>query len=244
MPRMTWNVARLHRWFAVVIGLAFGAWVVSGLAMLVGSPTANGITMNRPRPTTDLTGAVISPSEAVARVEAGSGNGGAARVRRIGLRAVGTRRVYDLGVGGGRSVLVDVETGEIVRVDMRLARELASSWMQPDIKIAEERVVESYDLWYVRGTLPVFRFVFDNGTRAHVQTATGDVTLADRGVLAFFGIVGLHDFSILASVFRIGIGRWLLWAASLGSIVVIVTGYSMAYAKLPFIARRRNKASG
>lgn len=245
MAGKKWDIRRLHRWFAVLVGIAFSAWVVSGILMILGFvPTANGITMDQPRPATDLTGAVISPSEAVAAVSAGPGTDGAVTVRNIRFRAVGTRRVYDLEVEGAGSVLIDIKTGEIVQVDMELARELARGWMQPDREIVEERIVESYDLWYAGSVLPVFRFVFDNGTRAHVEAATGDVTLADWEVQAFYGILGLHDFSVLASVFRIGIAHWLLWAASLGSIVVIVTGYFLAYPTLPFIARRRNKVSG
>ena len=106
-------------------------------------------------------------------------------------------------------------------------------WMLPDHEIVEERTVESYDLWYPRGPLPAYRFVFDNGTRVQVRT-TGEVILADRAVQAYHGIVGLHDFSVVGSVFRVGFGHWLLWAASLASIVVIATGYLLAY---PFLMR-------
>ena len=243
MSGTKWNARRVHRWFAVVVGLAFSIWVGSGMVMSLGIvPTAKGNRIDRPGPSTDLTGAVISPSQAVARTGADPGVGGAPSVRGIRLGVVGTRRVYVVEVADEGSVLVDIETGEIVRIDMPLARELASGWMQPDREIAEERIVDSYDLWYVRGSLPVFRFVFDNGTRAHVQTDTGEVTLADRSFQVYHGITGLHDFTILTSVLRIGNTRWLLWTASLGAIVVIFTGYFIAYPTLPFLRRSRSKA--
>jgi len=240
-----WTVRSLHRWFGVVVGVAFALWVFSGIVMVSGiSPTPNGISLTPPGPGSDLSRAVISPSQAVARVAQVRDPEEGVRVRHISFRTVGTRRVYDLLVGNGETILVDVESGDILQVDLEMARDLARRWMRSDLRISREEVVEAYDQWYVRGSLPVFRFVFDNGTRVHVQPSTGDVALADRGVQVFYGILGLHTFSIFASLFRIGLGRWLLWAASAGSIVVILTGYFMAYPRLRFRNRRRAESAG
>ncbi len=240
MTRREWSASRIHRWFAVVIGLAFFGWVASGLLMVLGPLTPDGIAPTRATPVSDLSRAVMSPSEAMNRIARALGEDVVSTNIQFGV--VGELRVYQITTMSKGVVLVDVDSGGIITITPEFARQLAEGWMAPGISPGPLEVVEAYDWRYIRGPLPVYRVRFDNGTIAHISPTTGRVRLTDFTIQLRGALVGLHDFGVLSTLFGFAIGEWLLWAASLGSLVVIATGYFMAYPTLRFWKNRRSES--
>lgn len=232
MTQREWSASRIHRWFAVVIGLAFFGWVGSGLLMVLGPLTPDGIALSRATPVWDLSCAVISPSEAMNRIARALGEDVVSTNIHFGV--VGALRVYQITTRSKGVFLVDVDSGHIITITPELARQLAEDWMAPGISPRPVQVVEAYDWRYIRGPLPVYRVRFDNGTIAHISPTTGRVRFTDFTIQLRGALVGMHDFGLLSTLFGFAIGEWLLWAASFGSLVVIATGYLMAYPALRF----------
>jgi len=222
-----WNSRRVHRWAGAIIGVCFVAWIGSGLLMITGQPTPAGVSGNYPSPTPDILDAVVSPSMALSAVEQTAG--ATIHVRNIQFTTVGSIRVYRLLTRDHGEFLVDVEYGRIVTITPDLAAELAAARMSPDIGADPPELIDAHDWRYLNGELPVYRVRFANGTLAHVSATSGRVWLSDWMTLTRTGLVGLHDFYTIKTILRMGGGNALLWAASLGAVLVVLTGYTMSF---------------
>lgn len=228
---MRWSTRRVHFWTATFIGLAFTMWVISGLIMMMGVDPASGLSSRGP--VEPLATATVSPGEAIALV--GGDDASAASLR---VAPMGEWWTYQIRVDG-RWQFVDMHQGTVINIDQGVARALAQHTMEPSLTVTNAAVVESHDWTYFNGSLPVYRFEFDNGTTVHVNPANGSVRAVDRRTLFFTYSVLAHDFSLIGTVFRLPGGHDLLWIISLGSLLVIGTGYILAY---PQLRPRRRKA--
>lgn len=195
--------------------------------MITGQLTPNGVSGNYPTPTADILDAVVSPSMALRAVEQSAG--ATIHVRNIQLTTVGSIRVYVLSTRDHGEFLVGVEDGRLVTISPELAAELAAARMSPEIGASPPELLEAHDWWYPGGELPVYRVRFDNGTVAHVSTTRGSVRLSDWMTVTRQLFVGLHEFNTVKNILRLGRGHSLLWAASLGGLLVVFTGYTMSF---------------
>ncbi|UCG74986.1 MAG: PepSY domain-containing protein [Gemmatimonadota bacterium] len=236
MIRERWNARRIHLWFGTSIGVFFLVWVGSGLLMIVGPPAPSGQRTGALRP--DLTQAVVSPREALARVAAAADED--VVVRRVQILPIGGRTAYLFATKSG-DYLIDAESGRPLTITPELARRLAADRLDPGLQADPIEEIHSHDFWYVSGQLPVFRVRFSNSTVAHVSPATGEVQVTDLSRQLFTLLAGgMHTFWPLSVVVGLPVGKWLLWAASFASLILIGSGYWLAFPR--WRAWRREKS--
>lgn len=230
-PALARFVRRWHRWISIAVGLVVLLWAATGIVMVLParSPEANS------EPVIPIAAEMIAPAAAVlAATDAPE-----PVVRSLQLREVGGRVYYRVELAGDGARLVDALTGARLVLGDTLAVRLALAAMRTPAPVTSAATIETHDLWYRGGPLPVVRVRFgrDGEILAHVST---DGTVAFTSVYQRFkAIMGnLHSFAVPPFTFTADRLRKLaLLGTGLLTVVLAVSGVVLI-----FPLRRRGRA--
>jgi hypothetical protein len=196
----------IHRWSGIVLTTVFVVWFVSGIVFVyVGMPTLPAEERLKRLAPLDLATLRVTPAEAVARLELGSG-APAARTLRGGVESTPSRMriamhdsrpVYRFQSGPGWR-MVYADTGEPLA---GFSADDAMSEMRryvPEHATTlryERRLVDS-DQWtlqgIIRSNMPMHRIALDDaaGTEYYVSERTGEPVLRTTASGRFWGYLG------------------------------------------------------
>lgn len=187
-------ITRIHLWAGLLLGLQVLVWMSSGVIMSwfhIKQVRGEHNIAQRPEQTLDTHTTYFDP----ARLADMSGAKGA---KRITLRHLLDRPVYDVDTAEGRR-LFDAVTGD--RLDPlpeEMARALAARDFSGEGSIASAGLLKERTTEY-RGELPVWRVQFTDpgNTRIYVSAATGEVTARRNAIWRlydFFWMLHIMDY--------------------------------------------------
>ncbi|MCP4358091.1 MAG: hypothetical protein GY796_08775 [Chloroflexi bacterium] len=236
----TWY--KLHKWISIATGVLIILWLISGIIMV--SPTfapglIQGLLVANPSPP-DYAQTSMSPAEAVARLEEALER--PLTVSNVLLRSTGETLSYQILLTNGDSHLIDTVTGTELVINEKVARQIAQDAYKTDAPIVSAAYLEHYNVGYLFGPLPVYRFVFDDGraTYIHVSIPDGQTLTNDRQARLLALFESFHNFAILR-LFRITQEKLitlLLWTSLLVTLAAALIGYYLA---LPHRRRTRSQ---
>lgn len=226
---------RLHKWIALIVGIQLLAWSVSGLFMTaVPISQVRGEHNVRKPETVDLrTAALIPIANALERVPAGA-------VARVELRAVAGRPVYEIGIDGSSSSLLDARTGDLLSpITQPHAMEIAAADFAGAGRAIKATLITENPPIEFRGDLPVWQISFDDPdeTNLYISAATGKVAArrsATWRIYDFLWSLHIMDYSE-----RENFNNPLVIATAAIAFVLAVSGLVLLYLRFsPSILRR------
>lgn len=152
-------VRKLHKWVFVFMGIFMLAWITSGLVMILPKGWFGAVAYND-QSEVDYTQAVISPSETVARLERQAGT--EAEIRRVMLRTIDSRLVYEVRYHNEAPRLIDAHSGEPFSFTPELAEKIVRRNFDLDAPLHESIRLNDHDSSYPAGQLPVYRVRFSD----------------------------------------------------------------------------------
>ncbi len=225
-------IRKIHRYFALVLGLAFLAWLVSGILMVIGEPSVRAL-QTPPAYTYNFAAVTLSPADVVRRAQLRLG--AAAEVQRIMLRPLRDQLVYEVHAPGQPAMLFNPQTGDPVEVTPAMAELIVRDRLKPDAGEAHVERLDRHSTTYPWGVLPAYRLEFENeaGTFAHVAVADGAVSFTDWRKRIWHLFVGFHTFDPITIVFGSDrLRNRVLLVSGVLSLVIVATGYYMEYVTL------------
>lgn len=222
-------VRKFHRYFALVLGVMFFIWIVSGVMMMLPEPTP-GALVPREQPKADFTTVAVAPAELIRNFRNHRGAG--VEINRIVLRAFRGRPVYEVWPRGEQASLWDPVSGALITITPRMAELIVRDHVREDVGAATIGRIEKHTIIYPWGPLPAYRLEFENGrgTIAYVSVANGSVTFTDWRKQLWFALAGLHEFAPLDILFGDSdVRRPVLMIVSLLTLIIVFTGYYMEF---------------
>lgn len=234
-------VRKVHRYFALVLGLAILAWIASGIMISLRAPTPGGLT-KAPNRAPDFASVTLPPADVIARFRSVRGPDG--EVARIVLRPLRDRLAYEVHARGQRPLMLDAHSGEVIEVTPELAVAVARDRLAGDVGRAQVERLDRHRTTYPWGPLPVYRLEFENGrgTIAYVSLADASVSFTSPKTQIWRFLASFHSFEPVKMLFGSdGLRNKLLLLAAVLSLVIVGTGYCMEAVLWP--KRRRKRAS-
>lgn len=183
----------LHRWIFIFMGVFILMWLASGIVMTLPQYWFGAVT-RYDQPEVDFRLATVSPAETVARLENPAGEKTA--IRKIQLRGLGDRILYQVTLDNNDTRYIDAQTGEPFEFTLELATAIARRNFDIESPLLEQTRLTEHDAYYPFGQLPVYRirfsdspgisyFVLENQNRVFRSSMLSRI----RGA-----IVSLHNF--------------------------------------------------
>lgn len=213
-----------HKWLGLTIGIQVTLWILSGLVMVwwdIEVIRSEHNTATPPSVEFAATDPILPPQTIIQNSD------GAAKTAT--LKALGTRKVYQVDyVAGGRDMF-DAVTGEkVTPVSAELALELALLDFLPEATPAEPVWLTEHNKEY-RNTLPVWMIDMQDpeGTHLYISPETGRV-MARRStkwrIYDFFWMLHIMDYEN-----RTNFNNPLVIWASIFALIFTVTGIIMLF---------------
>ena len=224
---MTRRMYKVHKWFAVTVGVFFLMWLISGIVMIL--PRLSPGPARQQPSSLNFRGITVSPAEAVAGLAKILGE--SAQVNSVTLRRIGGAAVYEIVVAGGDSHLIDPRSGQPLTITPDIVEQIARDYVPSEARVLRIERVKGYSYAYQWGPLPAYRIVFDNDpSRAYyVSSRDGTVYHRDREDRIRGAIGSLHTFQPLKLIIRReAVRKGLLLLVAVLGIGVAVTGYYLA----------------
>lgn len=225
-----------HKWLAILIGLFFIGWSVSGIVMVLpdewfaAKPAALTAQI-------DYRKAGLSPSQAIEKLEQKMGQ--AVNITNLGFKRLQGQLFYAISLQNGSYHLIDANTGEKLEITPQVAETLARAIAGNQSSAAVVESLQSHDLLYPFGPLPVYRVAFDaqGSDLFYVSMINGDVSYSTTGTRLRAAITSLHTFEPLKLISARESFRKGSLALTAGiSVIVALTGYYLAIQ--PWLRRR------
>lgn len=228
-------IRKIHRYFALVLGLGLLAWIVSGIMMMLPEPTPDALSKPKAHKH-DFSTVTLSPADVTRRLQELHGADG--EIRRIELRPLRDKLVFEVRARGQNAVLLDAHTAELIEVTPELATALARENLKGDLGPPQIERLDQHDATYPWGALPVYKLSYEDGrgTIAYVALADANVRVTDRSKQTWHFLLGFHNFNPLSLVFGEDIRYLTMLLAAILSLVILATGYYME-----FSPRSRNR---
>lgn len=224
---LRWAV-RVHKWFALVVGIQIFIWIIGGVVMsILPIERVRGEHHMAPAPT-----GVLDPSSMVSMTEAVQAAGASGQVTAIALQTWQGRSVYNVARADGGSALVDARTGaRITPVDRETAIEIARADYAGEPEIAAvEFFPEPTGEYRVAGGAWRIDFADGEGTRIYVAPDTG-LVMARRNdvwrVYDFFWMLHIMDYRD-----RENFNNWLVRIAAMLGLVTALAGLVVLFVKM------------
>lgn len=173
----------------------------------------------------DLETIKIGPAEACALLELQT------PPRRMRLGRVLDRPVYFVLPRGEAWRAVYADDGALIeRVDVAMAQEIASRYLEPRVKADYLGTVETIDQWTLTNSLnlhrPLHRFALrdEDGTEVYVSQRTGEVVMKSTRMERRLAWIGPIMHWIAPEFLRRHVGPWrqfLLWTSLAGTLLVV-----------------------
>jgi hypothetical protein len=185
-------VRKLHKWIFVFMGIFMLAWVLSGLVMIL-PKWWFGAVVHNDRSEVDYTQAVISPAEAIARLERGPG--AKAAIGKVLLRTIDSRLVYEVRYRNKGPRLIDAQNGKPFSFTPELAEKIARRNFGIDAPLQESTRLTEHDSSYPTGQLPVYRVRFSDSPEVSYFVQVGNLRVFQSSPLSRVrgAIVSLHN---------------------------------------------------
>jgi len=228
MVHVKWR--RIHKWIFVFMGAILLVWLLSGMVMLLPPNWFGPESRNAPA-TADFRVATLAPAEAIARLEAGSGE--PLDVIAVRLQRVQDQLLYAVRLRGGEEHLVDARTGARFEFSRALAEQVARAGFGIDAPLAELLELQQHDSFYPWGDLPVFRLRFaDKPSDFYlVDQKTARVTRSSTASRIRQAVTSLHHFQPVESLTGSAqLGKALLMLTSVLGLLGVVSGYYLVFA--------------
>lgn len=228
----------LHKWIFIFMGAFILIWCVSGIVMVLPMYWF-GAEIHRGQPAIDYRRVTLSPAEAAERLE--QHTGARLDVRRIQLRQVHDRLLYQVNAKGQASGYIDGLTGEYFQFTPELAEQITRAAFDIDAPLAESTRQTEHDTSYPFGQLPVYRVRFADGSGARYFVTESEASVSRSTALSRLrhAIVSLHAFEPLDFFTNSPqLRKNLLVLTSVLTMMGAIIGYIMV---LP--AGRKNKQS-
>ncbi len=229
------NLYKLHKWFALTVGVFLVTWLVSGIVMvlpeLFETPTAPP-----PPAFLDMQEVRVTPREAVARLQQDLGE--TPRVLQMVLKRIVQTPVYQIAVVQRGSYLIDARSGQPFVITAETAVPIARAHAGTQAPVVENDYLTRRTFAYPWGPLPVYRIVFADHPKAsyYVFTRNGTVQRSDPWSQFQNVIASLHTFHPLDLVTGWdGVRKGVLVVLGVIGIGAAATGYYLA------IPRRRSR---
>jgi hypothetical protein len=191
------QIRKLHKWTFVFMGVFMLSWIISGVVMVLPQWWFGAIT-RFDSADADYTMAVLSPSEAVARIDQQPGS--SAEVTSISLRTIDGHILYEVAFANNETRLVDAQNGKMFSFTPDLAEKITRRNFDIAAPLLQSKRLTEHDITYPFGPLPVCRVQFnDNPDVAYfVQESNLRVFRSSTLSRARAAVVSLHDFGPLA----------------------------------------------
>ncbi len=190
----------------------------------------------------DYKHAVLSPADALAIIEKDKGE--QIHVADIEPTSIQGRFIYEVVLDTGEVRLIDANSGETIWITDEIAAEIARDYIQEDLDIKELELLESHDILYPFGPIPVYRVIFtdDQTNFYYVSASNGELSRSTSLTRTRAIITSLHTFdpiNIIPNMDRFRKG--LLVITSFIGLLTTILGYWIFL--LPYLQRReqRNK---
>jgi uncharacterized iron-regulated membrane protein len=183
----------LHKWVFIFMGAFILIWCVSGIVMVLPMYWF-GAEIHGGKPAIDYRRVTLSPAEAAERLEQHTGT--RLDVRRIRLKQVHDRLIYQVNVKGQTNGYIDGLTGEYFQFTPELAEQITRSAFDIDATLAESTRLTEHDTSYPFGQLPVYRVRFADGSGARYFVTESDARVSRSTTLSRLrnAVVSLHAF--------------------------------------------------
>jgi uncharacterized iron-regulated membrane protein len=233
----TWY--RIHKWTAVIAGLALLMWLVTGLTLTWGRifPPPQRAESSQ----YDYRLLHMSPAEATQNLAEKIGR--EIRVSWLSIRPILDTIVYEIQLMDGSIYLMDAISGQVLEITPQLAELIAWREWPIDADVQSVTRLESNSVSYPYGPVPVYQVALndDRQTRLYVSTRTGEILRSDRAGRTRTLLNSLHTFDALRIVTdRRRLITGLLVLASMTALAVPLLGYYLALPRRwQFLNRRK-----
>jgi len=184
----------------------------------------------------DFHTANVSPAQAIAILEKNLNR----TVNSVNLQTASVLGdpVFVIYLDDGSSYMVNVVSGELIRKSSELAENITRSGIKTEAPVKEIQYLESHDLLYPFGKLPVYRVAFENDSSMYyVSVMDGSLSQSTQITRIVTAITSFHTFEpIKQFTQRDTTRKGLLILTSIVGIAAALTGYYIAL--LPSIKRR------
>lgn len=241
MKNRTWY--RIHKWFAITVGVFFLVWTISGIVMILPARLFGPTQFEFPI-TVGLREARTSPAQAIEVIEQRVGE--PVNVVDLNVRQVQDRPVYEIVTLEHGTYLVDIDQGQVLEITAQLAEAIARDKASVQGEVQSIEKLTAHDLYYPFGNLPVYRVVFegDGSNMYYISAVNGEFSRSNTLTRLRAAISSLHTFEPLTLlVQQNSVRKGLLGLTALVGVMTALTGYLLAL--LPYLRRRdQNRRSG
>jgi uncharacterized iron-regulated membrane protein len=185
---------KIHRWVFIAVGIFMITQILSGLLMIM-PPEWFGASPHWPRnPPADYHRAVLSPSDAVAKLTADTGS--PVEIKQIKLRQIKEHLLYSIVQGDNSKKLIDAATGEYFDFTPELAESMIRNQFSIETPLTEIELLTEHSSVYPWGSLPAYRMTFDDSSSESYFVVQDDLKLYRSSPVtrARAAITSLHEF--------------------------------------------------
>jgi hypothetical protein len=222
MKRVHTHALRLiHKWIGLIIGVQLLLWTLSGamMAILPMDKVAGGAVREPPKARL----AAAADNWPAVRRQLGDGP-----ITSISLRQLQQRPVFELTTNKGVR-LFDVATAKPVKVDARLAREIASAAYPLEPRVRSVEALRELTLPVREHELPIWRvdFADDENSSFYVSGSTG--ALLERRndswrAWDFFWMLHIMDYTK-----RTSFNHPVVWMFGFAAVWLAITGFWLLF---------------
>lgn len=141
------------------MGVFILIWCISGILMIMPSDWFGG-SARLSRPDIDYRNVMLSPAEAISRLEAHTGV--AENIKNIQLQQIHHHLVYQIRTMGSGVHRIDGVTGDYFEYTAELAEDMARNAFKINAPLIESTRLTEHDSTFPFGQLPAYRMRFDN----------------------------------------------------------------------------------
>ncbi len=217
-------VFKTHKWLAVSAGIFTLLWFGSGVVMVLPRGVLGASRTAAKSAAPDYKGITITVPQAIAAAEAAAS--ASVVTTGVDLREIEGRLFYMVSTAKSGTHLIDAVSGTRLEITEDYAKQMAVRMAGGNIQPREMTLVRRNEGEYMTGTLPAYRFDFDDAaaTVVYVSKNTGEMSANDRkGRLRGF-ITGAHTFEFLRAPLGGRIVRAMLILFSFAGLCMSVFG--------------------
>jgi hypothetical protein len=219
------QLRNIHRWVFTATGIFILIWLLSGLLMVAPAHWFGGSVKWQKNPQVDYHSAVLSPSDAIARLE--SGTVVPVEVNSVDLRQISNHLLYSIVLADGSEQLIDAMNGEHFRFSAELAETMIRNNFNINAPLAEIEQLTEHNTDYPWGSLPAFRMIFTDSPSASYFVVQKNLKMYRSSPLTRLrsAITSLHEFGPVNLLTRDErVRTWLLMAVSTIALAGAIAG--------------------
>ena len=220
---------RVHKRFAVSVGIFIILWCISGIAMILPLPQFEA-DEKKTQLVVNYAAARLSPADVVATL--GKDLQKSIQVRSVSMLQIRDSLAYRIVLRTGESHLINTGSGKVFLIDAKLAEQIARDEFPTRAQVREIVQLVQHQPDYPRGPIPVYRVLFDDSlaTTSFVAIQDGSVRRNNRWTRLRDRIVDIHTFRNVI-VGHEWLRRGLLLLLAVVALATATTGYYLALRK-------------